>query len=1637
MADQMGMRFALISLLTFAIAGLSSASDIFESMGASTRQVIEKHLREQRVLNESHPELTRSLSKIFERVSEAQRRNFPSNAVVRNHVVIVQSNVMNAYVMPVMDFALNRLENTVVISSRMLAEIYSAEATGQKAGEYKAISKEAEAIVANLLGHELRHPMVPGTHIEDIRKRFLDRQILEVDADLGGMKLAEEAGYSRRGMIRLMDLLKRDPERLGALSAFASTHPTAAIRQSLARLYKSSRRHQRGSDPTPPELATNHSAWKELQGIRADIQAEARARSISPTSRAGTIDWTYKEPKSLEEIRDRLIELRKRVTQDGKEIRPDWFRLEHRFNYQTNQREPVRLPWAGVEYNRLLLSMNRLLKGSEATVWKRPPHVDWTVMEGILREIAALPAPFDQHEFGVMVSGDYGAQAFAGDPSWEQSLRRNPIYQSTEYVELLKQKHIDEVPFGTRHATLGESSELALRFHPPNSARFAKLSAPPQYYVLEDSESLPRSRLSSAGRLDIMERHLEHFLGKDGSGPVAFDRLIHREKGAFTLAPYFSNENLNILESEDFKALPQAEQEQVRQRFRKIVSKLVYVYSGKIGLAELMTDGRVPWDKLFALLNLTPEEGKRIIERNAIAYARSPHWTEFVEKKISTTWDPYRASQTRKPTSWVTPQVVSGLKHPNLEQQVVLANPELQRQYFREQVAQALITQRDTFQSGDRARIKAAIQETEATFNSRWKVSMQTSSDLSLAEIWLDAVNNSPTLSAEAKAASLRTLFLPTHPTQPFRVVDAPISNLLTVIPEREGLGPRRSLSETFLKKSEVRERLAEKLKSSGVTPSWSAYILEQGRLLHARGSHQDSWQNLASLASDTDQHIATELEAMASSRTLSDAAKRSQLVQLARGVFNPTAGQSLRRASRGKRTEGNPDTFHLSPSNPETRRKVIELAERLELGFEEREILFQHLLAHKKAAGDTDRLLEPALRDLLSKPLSVESRDRLTRLLENKLIWTDRLGVDIARKLLEPELASLAAHPPAPAAKAEAILNRLKRWLPSSSLELNDFLESIAGRLQLKGETLALLEAMKFDRSSGRNPMLVRMGSAVGQIVARFDDPARHDFIDWLAAGRERPLPQTVKNSLSRQLHQELSTTVRADRVGDIQQAIAERMQPVQVELEALARNLRPEERLPLIEFALVEGRAPLHESATDLDRILKRTLKIDPQGAEGKFIKILLQKLPPDERAAHLAYILTHASGRGLEVARIYEGLGPFGIRLAQMVSRWDLLGPEHSKKIQHLRDRAEKLSLKTIEDLVQARPDMDRLIDHVVEVKNCGTNRCAVLVQLKNKSLAMLMVQRPFAADVIDGTFDLARDIVLEAKRQNLHPNLGLMDVLLKDLKPQMLSELDGIKEVETIGKVQAHVARLNADPEMRKALGQLQLEVPGPVKGAPVYPEMFLMEYFEGVPFEASPGKAEVGRAIVLANQKMRYEYGVGDADRHRGQYLVNPSRNAVAILDTAGWWYEFSPQDQKNWLSFIRTLATGDASQIVQAAQSLSDTPGQLVAKDKLIAELSKELKSARPDLRERALAIVRCLENQGLEIAPRFKYGGIMEWMTQRSEGFMPVAEYDELVKSVVTKSVMRQMGLGVSPRAPAATPGLNIPCPQRWLKVL
>ncbi len=378
-----------------------------------------------------YPTLHEGIALIFNDLAKAQEKILESKTAAVNHIHIVQSSEVNAFVWTDFDTGIRVQKNHLFLTTGIIRELLLGSKTEFDLSEKtstnidfsdkKNFINKMTGLLSGVIAHEFGHPIdktslaggegdVSGVSLENHYGRESASQAIEIKADIMGMKILRMANYPTDTLYNSLLTLFGDTNKGSLFGAMSSTHPHLDFRLSSARLYLAIDRLNHGLISKPKAINLSDS---DVSAMASELDKVEEKRGRYP----------YKKPKNISEIAERLTTISK---------------VEGNENFAFNE----------LEFNRLLLSFDHLLlklqkAGQELTAeeketFKEILNIIYKIMtraEGYREENYRI---FNLNDLRASVNKKSGISGLEYSPTHYYFLENLKIYQSKEVEEVVK-----------------------------------------------------------------------------------------------------------------------------------------------------------------------------------------------------------------------------------------------------------------------------------------------------------------------------------------------------------------------------------------------------------------------------------------------------------------------------------------------------------------------------------------------------------------------------------------------------------------------------------------------------------------------------------------------------------------------------------------------------------------------------------------------------------------------------------------------------------------------------------------------------------------------------------------------------------------------------------------------------------------------------------------------------------------------------------------------------------------------------------------------------------------------------------------------------------------------------------------------
>ncbi|MGZ3746313.1 MAG: AarF/UbiB family protein, partial [Pseudobdellovibrionaceae bacterium] len=744
-------------------------------------------------------------------------------------------------------------------------------------------------------------------------------------------------------------------------------------------------------------------------------------------------------------------------------------------------------------------------------------------------------------------------------------------------------------------------------------------------------------------------------------------------------------------------------------------------------------------------------------------------------------------------------------------------------------------------------------------------------------------------------------------------------------------------------------------------------------------------------------------------------------------------------------------------------KKTILEKASQLHLTLEQKFQIFLDL-TESGPTRDTDQFFA-SLVDLTK--LDPQMKSQVLGYLEEGRFNSDKIKLDLAKVFIGDRVHRLQTEVIDKGSKVDRytinkLIKDLNRYTPNGSLAKDNFLESIAWSLRLRGSELdGFIEDQKSQNWRKANPMLIRVGSMLATQLSSMSFEGRLKFIEYLLDPVKNEttlftdifedLKKMTYNDLLKEAVSEGNKILSPQKQNELKERADRYAEILKLKAEEAIRDSSPTERIPLFEVVLTAGKeAPIKKSDWP-QNIARRYLGYEPGSVEEALLTSFLEILPQHEPAVALAYMLSLSKDESSgSIAQLFEVFGTVGIKFGQLVSIWELFGKKIAKDTAHLKNNAKALTRYDVINIADSRHhEIKEIIEEFEKVLGSASIKTTVRVRFKDGSKGVLALQGKNVQEIVSMNVQLGKRFLERLKQKEVIKNSKFMMNLVEAMEEQIGAELD--MKGEALKTKQAGQILEELNKELKADLKGWTIRAPQVLKDKPLTNQLAFYELAGSVSYDQlSPElKAQVGPMIAKANLKSLFKYGWFDPDRHTGNFLIEEKSKTIFFLDF-GQFQDFSKSanpfkvDPRLVMGkFIQSLSALDSASVIHYA-SLMARPGDTSVVDKvqmrksLDAIFAEAKTQAKPDIKDLMVRAINEIAESGLKFDTRYIFGGLKGLIVLYGENYVSTKDFEGLLRNELQSLFAKKVPALITEsfRSPEkSSPGPALRCEGLFLK--
>lgn len=710
------------------------------------------------------------------------------------------------------------------------------------------------------------------------------------------------------------------------------------------------------------------------------------------------------------------------------------------------------------------------------------------------------------------------------------------------------------------------------------------------------------------------------------------------------------------------------------------------------------------------------------------------------------------------------------------------------------------------------------------------------------------------------------------------------------------------------------------------------------------------------------------------------------------------------------KRTGDSLDNVH---EMRQIKAALFELASQTDLDIKTKHQVFT-LLTRSGGTIESDLYFRKNLMEEIVKP---QYTRLLTRMLKEERIHNRSLVLELAQAVLRPRLEELnkAGHDHI---DIHEWLHDLNTMAKGDSFSKDEFLEELAWRLKLVEQPLSnFIEDEKSYNWRKANPTYVSMGSTVSSVISNLSEEMRYQFIFFMQNPDKNQqaldyitdqIQRQVMNQLVKQLGKLSLDQLPIREQGKVQEQAKSAALKARSEIEKMVYNSSPFERLPIYELLLTSGPKALENSIDYPGYFIERVLKYEPNSVEENLLLAFLTIVPEHERSISMAYLLSQSGEDKSDVKQLFKIFQSVGIKFGQLASIWNIFDEEITQQIKELKDDAGAMSKYQIIEAAKKyleKEEFDR-IEEWVKILGSASMKTVALVKLKNGQYRAVLVQNPNVEKQIQSNLELSEKFISEIEKRGVEQTSALFDGLVKALKIQIVDETKMVLEGKKIQKASELLEKISSQINM---MGW-KFNVPQVDESFNKHEQIMFLQVANGKPFNQL-GRAEqvqVGQIIVESSLQMFFKYGFFEPDRHTGNQIIDSDTKTIYMIDF-GQLEKFNmsnmrQDDRLTVAQFMQAFGEQNTDGLLRSGLKMADLDSRHIENsDLILSRLYQALSSEKSDS-ERLTDIVEVFSEHHINIEKRFMFGALKGLMVLFGENYVSQDQFQK----ILTKKIKR-----------------------------
>jgi predicted unusual protein kinase regulating ubiquinone biosynthesis (AarF/ABC1/UbiB family) len=220
-------------------------------------------------------------------------------------------------------------------------------------------------------------------------------------------------------------------------------------------------------------------------------------------------------------------------------------------------------------------------------------------------------------------------------------------------------------------------------------------------------------------------------------------------------------------------------------------------------------------------------------------------------------------------------------------------------------------------------------------------------------------------------------------------------------------------------------------------------------------------------------------------------------------------------------------------------------------------------------------------------------------------------------------------------------------------------------------------------------------------------------------------------------------------------------------------------------------------------------------------------------------------------------------------------------------------------------------------------------------------------------------------------------------------------------------------------MKGELGNWKFKVPDAAAGFEIRDDLVFMDYAEGQTLDRMPENSKLrkwaGKTAAKGALRGLWKYGWFDADRHAGNWIVDPETQTIHLIDLGeGEVFSKTPGNLEadevyNLAQFLINVKAKNISEIVRFGVALSKNAQPAAAQRKnlekrIAATFQKGLSS-----QDEALELVTDFAESGIKLKRKVSFGALKGLTVIRQENYLPGRSFEASMLKEMAGAMLRK----------------------------